>query len=79
MTALISIRLSEDLLQIMKAHAHTLHLSKTDYIRKTIELMNQEIEKGEREKRLKDASLRVRKESMMINAEFSEIEHDPKS
>jgi len=41
--------------------------------------MNNETEKQERTKRLKNASLRVRKESMRVNAEFSEIEHDPKS
>ena len=79
MTSLVSIRLNDTLLQSMKANAHRIHLSQTDYIRKAIQLMNCETEGVERKKRLKNASLRVRKESMKINAEFSEIEHDPET
>ncbi len=79
MTSLVSIRINDALLQAMKANAHRLHLSQTDYIRKAIEHMNSETEKQERKNRLKNASLRVRKESMKINTEFGAIEHDPKS
>jgi Arc/MetJ-type ribon-helix-helix transcriptional regulator len=79
MTSLVSIRLNDELLQKMKAKAHVLHLSQTDYIRKAIELMNDETEKRERTKRLQHASLRVRKESMKINTEFSDIEYDPEA
>ena len=77
MTALVSLRLNESLLKEMKAKAQLLHLSQTEYIRKAIQLLNNETEKQERRKRLKQASLRVRKESMEINQEFSEIDHDP--
>ena len=79
MTTLVSIRVNDELLQAMKANAHRLHLSQTDYIRKAIENMNSKIERRERKKRLENASLRVRKESMTVNVEFSEIEHDPDS
>ena len=79
MTSLVSIRINDNLLQSMKTNAHRLHLSQTDYVRKAIELMNRETERRERKKRLENASLRVRKESMKINAEFSEIEDDPES
>lgn len=79
MKSLVSIRINDTLLQAMKANAHRLHLSQTDYIRKAIEHMNSETERRERKMRLKNASLRVRKESMKINVEFSEIEHDPES
>lgn len=79
MTSSISIRINDELLQAVKTNAHLLHLSQTDYIRKAIEHMNSEIEMRERKKRLKNASLRVRKESMNVNAEFSEIDDDPKS
>jgi Arc/MetJ-type ribon-helix-helix transcriptional regulator len=79
MTSLVSIRVNDKLLQAMKANAHRLHLSQTDYIRKAIERMNSETERQERKKRLKNASLRVRKESMKVNAEFTEIEHDPEA
>jgi predicted transcriptional regulator len=79
MSASISIRLSDELFQDVKSRAHALHLSQTDYIRKAIELMNDETSKQEREHRLKRASMRVREESMKVNAEFGEIEHDPKT
>ena len=76
MTSLVSIRLNDKLFHEMKLKAHALHLSKTDYIRKAIELMNNETERQERKQRMKQASLRVRKESMKINNEFSEIDYD---
>lgn len=79
MTSLVSIRISDELLQDMKTKAALLHLSQTDYIRKAIEHMNCETERLERKKRLKNASLRVREESLKINLEFSEIEHDSES
>lgn len=78
MKALVSVRLSEPLIHSLNQYAHALHLSQTEYIRQAIELMNREVERKKRVERLVKASLRVRKESMKINAEFSEIEHDPK-
>jgi len=77
--SLVSIRLDDQLFQEMKAKANILHLSQTDYIRKAIEHMNNEIKMRERSRRLKQASLSVREESMKINAEFSEIDHDPET
>lgn len=79
MTALISIRLSDKLFQDMKAKAQEAHLSQTEYIRQAIELMNEKIEKKEREQRLKQASLQVREESMKVNDEWGKIEHDPEA
>jgi hypothetical protein len=38
--------------------------------------MNRKTERHAQEKRLKSVSLRVREESMKINAEFDEIDHD---
>jgi Arc/MetJ-type ribon-helix-helix transcriptional regulator len=78
MTSLVSIRLNDRLLQAIKVNAHLLHLSKTEYIRKAIELMNAETENQKQKERLKNASFLVRKESMKINAEFEDIEHGPK-
>lgn len=77
MTSSVSIRVNDKLLRAMKANAARLALSQTDYIRKAIEHMNRETERHEREAQLKHASLRVRQDSMAINAVFSEIEHDP--
>jgi len=79
MSGLVSIRLQDELLQEMKANAATAHLTQTAYIRKAIERMNDVTRQRARSRRLKQASLRVRDESMKINAEFSQIEHDPEA
>ena len=79
MSSLVSIRLHDKTYQEMKAKAHISHMSQTDYIRKAIERMNDEMEQLKREERLRQASLRIREGSMEINAEFSQIEHDPKA
>lgn len=73
----VSIRLDDNLFQEMKTKAELLHLSQTEYIRKAIVQMNNEMEKRERNLKLKQASLRVRNAHMKINAEFSKIEYDP--
>lgn len=77
MSSLVSIRLDDDLFRELKEKADTLHVTQTDYIRRAITFMNKRIEKRERRKRIQRASLRVREESMKVNAEFSEIEYDP--
>lgn len=79
MKTLISVRLNESLIHAMLKNARVLHLSRTDYIRKAIELMNYEITRKKRGERLIKASLRVRKTSMKVNAEFNRIERDPQS
>ena len=75
--SLISLRLTDGLLYETKSKAKMLHISQTEYIRKAIEHMNGEVSKQEREKQLRQASLRVRDQSMRINGEFGRIEHDP--
>lgn len=75
--AVISIRLSDALLDDLDGSAHTLHMPRTEYIRKAIEHMNEEVLNKARREKLVKASLRVRKESMRVNKEFSEIDHDP--
>ncbi len=77
MSALISLRLDEVMLREVNRQASALHVSKTEYIRQAILLMSRELEKKKRRSRLMRASLRVRKNSMKVNAEFSECEHDP--
>jgi len=77
--SLISIRLADKLLIELKNRAHLLHLSQTEYIRKAIEHMNEEVSKQERKQKLIQASLRVRGESMAVNNDFSRIEHDPEA
>ena len=79
MTSLVSVRLSDGLFDEMKQRAKRLHISQTDYVRRAIEQLNDEMRMKERDHRLQEVSLRVRQESMKINAEFSEVEHDPEA
>lgn len=76
MTA-VSIRLSEDLLKETDKRARELHIPRTEYIRRAIETLNMEVSSRQRRERIIQASRRVRKESMRINAEFSAIEDAP--
>lgn len=77
MSALVSVRLDDQLFKEMKLKAHDLHLTQTDYIRRAIVHMNHDLEAHERNEKLRQASLLVREDSMRVNAEFSRIEYDP--
>ena len=74
--SVISIRLPEQLLHDLDHMAQLLHIQRAEYIRKAIEFMNESIIKNKRKETLIQSSLLVRNESMRINKEFSEIEHD---
>lgn len=73
----ISVRLPNKLLHELDHHAQAAHLARAAYIRQAIELMNKERIRKERAQKINRASLKVRKESMNINKEFSRFEHDP--
>ncbi|MBX3335066.1 MAG: hypothetical protein KF876_13150 [Nitrospira sp.] len=73
----ISLNLPDDLLKVSTKLAESLHLSRAAYIRRSLERMNQETERQLRAERITRASLKVRKESMAVNAEFAEVERDP--
>ena len=74
----ITIRLPEKSLRELDDCAHANHIPRAEYIRRAIEYMNSEVKNQARAERLKRVSLRVRKESLHVNKEFSRIEHDPK-
>lgn len=76
---MVSVRLSDALFEAMRAKASALHLSQTEYIREAIERMNAQADQAQRSAQLKRASQLVRKESIKINTEFSEIEQDPEA
>ena len=73
----ISITLPDNLLKTSTKFAESLNLSRAAYIRRSIERMNRETERRLRAERMMRASLKVRKESMNVNAEFASVEHDP--
>jgi metal-responsive CopG/Arc/MetJ family transcriptional regulator len=73
----ISLKLPDDLLRKSADCAEAVRLSRAEYIRRAIDRMNRETESRLRAERMAEASRKVRKESMKINAEFSAIEDNP--
>jgi predicted transcriptional regulator len=73
----VSLKLPEDLLKASTRFADALHLTRAEYMRRAVERMNQQTREALRAKRLAEASRRVRRESMRVNAEFAAIEDDP--
>ncbi len=73
----LSLRLPEELLQDIDLHAEQLHIPRAAYVRKALEQMNAAVAAEQRRVRLMEASLKVRAESMRVNAEFSAIEDTP--
>ncbi|MFP3011978.1 MAG: ribbon-helix-helix protein, CopG family [Rickettsia sp.] len=75
----LTVRLPDDLAEEVAKRAKKLHISRSQYIRRSIETMNKSLYEQERKEKLFAISMRTRKESMKINSEFSNIEHDPEN
>lgn len=75
----ISIRLPDDILQEVDCRAAELQIPRAEYLRRAIISMNRETRSCQQRRRLMEVSARVRKESMAVNQEFAEIEHDPEN
>ena len=75
--ATISIRIQDDELEELNKRSRSLHIPRAEYVRQAVIAMNKQIDKELRKKRILDASRRVRKESMRINAEFDAMEDAP--
>jgi metal-responsive CopG/Arc/MetJ family transcriptional regulator len=73
----ISLKLPEDLLETSGRCAAALRMSRAAYLRQAIDQMNRDTVRQLRAKRMAEASRKVRKESMRVNAEFAAIEHAP--
>ena len=72
----ISLTLSEQLLDLSDECAAALRLSRADYVRRALDRMNSYTQARMRADRLHAASQQVREESMRVNAEFDAIERD---
>ena len=73
----ISMRLPPHLLHEADRRAADLKMNRAEYIRHALSAMNRAVEEEKRNARLRSASLKVRGESMKVNAEFAEVEHAP--
>jgi predicted transcriptional regulator len=70
----VSLKLPDDLMETSKRCAEMLNMSRAAYIRRAIERMNRETRARLRAKQMAEASKKVRKESMRVNADFAAIE-----
>ena len=73
----ISLKLPEQMLKASRRNAQAFRLSRAEYLRRAIEKMNTEAEAQLLAERMTRASLKVRRQSLEVNAEFSRIERDP--
>jgi metal-responsive CopG/Arc/MetJ family transcriptional regulator len=74
---LITLRLSEDLLKKTDMLAEKEHLSRAEYVRKALEKMNRSMMAERIGRQIRRASLKTRAQSMAVNDEFAQVEHDP--
>ena len=72
----ITLRLPDNVINQMSIKSKQLNISRSEYIRRSIENMNELLEKEVLRSQLLHASQRVRQESMVVNQEFSEIENN---
>ena len=74
--AAISLKIPEELLEASGRCAEALQVTRAEYIRRALEQMNRDTRARLRARRLRDASHKVRGESMEVNAEFDRVERD---
>jgi metal-responsive CopG/Arc/MetJ family transcriptional regulator len=73
----IALMVPDELLVESGRFAERLRVSRAEYIRLAIARMNRKTAARLRAERLMAVSIRVRDESMRVNAEFAAIERDP--
>jgi predicted transcriptional regulator len=73
----LSLRLPDELLHDVDDFARQMHIPRAEYVRKALEQMNMTVAAQQRRTRLMETSLKVRTESMKVNAEFNAVEDAP--
>ena len=74
--SLVTIRISQELMNKTNQIARSLKVSRNEYIRKSILTMNESIKQQELRAQLTKSSKLVRKNSMQVNKDFDEIEYE---
>lgn len=74
----LTVRLPNKIINEVDNLAKKLHITRSEYIRKSIENMNKKLQQQERKDRFIRVSKLVRKESMLVNLEFAKVEYEPK-
>ena len=75
----LTVRLANEVIDEINIRAKKLHITRSEYIRKSIENMNKKLQQQERKDKFIRVSKLVRKESMIVNSEFSKVEYEPKN
>ena len=75
--ATISIRIQDDVLEEINEHSRKLRIPRAEYVRQAVIAMNEQVDRELRRKRIMEASRRVCRESMRVNAEFDAVEDAP--
>lgn len=75
----LTVRLPNNVIDEVNNRAKKLHITRSEYIRKSIKNMNKKLQQQERKDKFIRVSKLVRKESMVVNSEFSKVEYDPKN
>lgn len=73
----VSMRLPPELLHEVDRRAAELNMNRAEYIRHAVTAMNRAVGEEKRKARLRSVSLKVRRESMKVNAGFAAVEHAP--
>ena len=73
----LSLRLPDELLHDIDLYADEMHIPRATYVRMALEQMNALVAAQRRRTQLMEASLKVRAESMQVNAEFDRFEDAP--
>ena len=74
--ATLSIRIPEELIRALDKHARALKLPRAEYIRRAIEAQNAVASLEAKRQTMRKASLKVRKESLRVLAEFEALHDD---
>jgi hypothetical protein len=77
--ATLSLRLSDEMLSEVDSLAGSMGIGRAEYVRQALVRMKTATESARLRRRLQEASLKVRAESMAVNAEFETIETDPRA
>lgn len=74
----LTVRLLNKVINEVNNKAKKLHITRSEYVRKSIENMNEQLQQQEHENKFIRVSKLVRNESMIVNSEFSKVEYEPK-
>jgi len=74
--SLVTIRISEELINKTNQIARSLKVSRNEYIKKSILTMNESVNQQELKIQLTKSSKLVRNNSMQVNKDFDEIEYE---